>query len=346
MIRAGILGVTGYAGIELLRLLLNHPEVEVTTLVSGSTAGEKISSVYPHLKGICDIELEELNIETISKKCDVVFTSLPHGASDQVIADLYHAGLKVIDLSGDYRYDDVEVYEKWYNTTHKHPELLKESVYGLCELYREKIKTARLIGNPGCYTTTSILGAAPLIKGGFVSTKNIIVDAKSGVTGAGRGIHLDYHFSECTESMKAYKIATHRHTSEIEQEYSKLAGQEVLISFTPHLVPMKRGIYSTIYMNLTDNYTDEELLNVYRKFYENCPFISIYDSVKIPESNHVNGSNYVDIGLLVDKRLKRVVVVAALDNLNKGAAGQAVQNLNLMFGLPETTGLSQPGFYL
>ncbi|MBP3448552.1 MAG: N-acetyl-gamma-glutamyl-phosphate reductase [Clostridia bacterium] len=346
MIRAGILGVTGYAGIELLRLLLNHPKVEVTTLVSGSTAGEKISNIYPHLKGICDIVLEELNVEAIAKKCDVVFTSLPHGASDMVIGNLYNAGLKVIDLSGDYRYDDVKVYEQWYKTTHKNPELLKQSVYGLCELYRDQIKSARLIGNPGCYTTTSILGAVPLLKGGYVSTENIIVDAKSGVTGAGRGIHLDYHFSECTENMKAYKIATHRHTSEIEQEYSKLAGKEVLISFTPHLVPMKRGIYSTIYMNLTGDYTDEELLEVYRKFYEGCPFIRIYDAGKIPESNHVAGSNYVDIGLTVDKRLKRVVVVSALDNLCKGAAGQAVQNLNLLFGLPETTGLLNPGFYL
>ena len=346
MIRAGILGVTGYAGIELLRLLLNHPEVEVTALVSGSTAGEKISNVYPHLKGICDMVLEELNVEEIAKKCDVVFTSLPHGASDMVIGNLYNAGLTVSDLSGDYRYDDVAVYEQWYNTTHKNPDLLKESVYGLCELYREKIKTARLIGNPGCYTTTSILGAAPLIKGGFVSTENIIVDAKSGVTGAGRGIHLDYHFCECTENMKAYKITTHRHTSEIEQEYSKLAGKEVLISFTPHLVPMKRGIYATIYMNLTDDYTDEELLGVYRKFYENCPFVRIYEAGKIPESNHVAGSNYIDIGLKVDKRLKRVVVISTTDNLNKGAAGQAVQNMNLLFDLPETTGLMSPGFYL
>ena len=252
----------------------------------------------------------------------------------------------MIDLSGDYRYDDVKVYEEWYKTTHKNPELLKESVYGLCELYRDKIKKAKLIGNPGCYTTTSILGAAPLIKGGFVSHKNIIVDAKSGVTGAGRGIHLDYHFCECTENMKAYKIATHRHTSEIEQEYSKLAGQDVMISFTPHLVPMKRGIYATIYMNMTDDYTEEQLLDAYRKFYENCPFVRIYDAGKIPESNHVAGSNYIDIGLTVDKRLRRVVVISTTDNLNKGAAGQAVQNMNLMFDLPETTGLSNPGFYL
>ena len=208
-------------------------------------------------------------------------------------------------------------------------------MYGLCELYREKIKKARLIGNPGCYTTTSILGAAPLIRGGFVSHENIIVDAKSGVTGAGRGIHLDYHFCECTENMKAYKIATHRHTSEIEQEYSKLAGQDVMISFTPHLVPMKRGIYATIYMNLTDDYTDEQLLDVYKVFYKDCPFIRICDKDKIPELNYVVGSGFIDIGLKVDKRLRRVVVIATSDN----SARHAVLNMDIMFGLDEMTGL-------
>lgn len=346
MIRAGILGVTGYAGIELLRILLSHPKVEVTSLVSGSSVGNKISNIYPHLKGICDLTLEELNPKRISEKCDIVFTSLPHGASDEVIFSLYETGIKVIDLSGDYRYDDVEIYEKWYNTTHKNKELLKKSVYGLCEFYKNEIAKARLVGNPGCYTTASILGAAPLIKGSFVSNDNIIVDAKSGVSGAGRGIHIDYHFCECTENMKAYKIATHRHTSEIEQEYSKLAGVDIKISFTPHLIPMKRGIYTTIYMNLLDNYTEEQLLDVYKKYYENCPFIRIYEKGLLPESNHTNGSNYVDIGLVVDKRLNRVIVVTALDNLIKGAAGQAIQNMNIMFGLDETTGLKNAGLYL
>ena len=346
MIRAGILGVTGYAGIELLRLLLSHPEAEVTCLVSGSSVGTKISDIYKHLNGICDLTLEELDVNTIAKKCDVVFTSLPHGASDQVIPSLYDTGIKVIDLSGDYRYDNADVYEKWYNTAHKNKKLLKKSVYGLCEFYKDEIKKARLIGNPGCYTTTSILGAAPLINGKYVSTKNIIVDAKSGVTGAGRGIHIDYHFSECTENIKAYKIATHRHTSEIEQEYSKLAGEEVLITFVPHLVPMKRGIYSTIYMNLEGNHTEEELLNVYKEFFKDCPFVRIYKQGELPESNHVAGSNYVDIGLSIDKRLNRVIVAATLDNLIKGAAGQAVQNMNIMFDLEETTGLLNPGFYL
>jgi len=346
MINIGILGVTGYAGIELLRLLCGHSEANVVYLGTSSNAGTKISEIYPSFKGVCDLELEEINMEKIAKECDLVFTSLPHGASDVIIGELYNRGLKIIDLSGDYRYDDVAVYEKWYNTTHSNPELLEKSVYGLCELYKNKIKDATLIGNPGCYTTTSILGAAPLIKNGFVSTENIIIDAKSGVTGAGRGLAQDYHFSECTESMRAYKIANHRHTSEIEQEYSKFAGKPVMVSFTPHLIPQKRGIYSTIYMNLTDDYTDEQLLDAYRVFYKDCPFVRIYDKDKIPESNHVNGSNFIDIGLKVDKRLKRVVVIAATDNLIKGAAGQAVQNMNIMFGLNETTGLLNPGFYL
>jgi len=346
MIRAGILGVTGYAGIELLRLLTNHPEVEVTTLVSGSSVGKKISEIYPNFKNICELELEELNYDRIEDKCDVVFTSLPHGASDEIIAQLFKKNVKIIDLSGDYRYDDVAVYEKWYKTEHKNKELLKESVYGMCELYRDKIKNARLIGNPGCYTTASILGALPLIKSGFVSTENIIIDAKSGVSGAGRGLAQPFHFVECTETMKAYKVATHRHTSEIEQEYSKAAGKAVMVSFTPHLIPQKRGIYATIYMNLTDDYTDAQLLDAYKVFYKDCPFVRICDEGVIAESKHVNGSNYIDIGLKVDKRLKRVVVTSTIDNLIKGAAGQAVQNMNIMFNIPETSGLKTVANYL
>jgi N-acetyl-gamma-glutamyl-phosphate reductase len=346
MIKVGIVGATGYVGIELVRLISAHPNAEITSLVSSGSAGNKISALYPHFKGVCDIELEKLNIGEIAKKCDIVFTSLPHGASEQVIPSLYDAGLRIIDMSGDYRYDDPAVYEAWYNVTHSSPRLLSEAVYGMCELYRDKIKDALVVGNPGCFPTAAILGAAPLIGGGLVSNRNIIVDAKSGVSGAGRGLHTDYHFCECTENTKAYKIAEHRHTSEIEQEYSKLAGKETVISFTPHLVPMKRGIYAAIYMNLLDSYTDGELLSVYKAFYKNSPFVRIYDAGEIPESNHVTGSNFLDIGLKVDKRTNRVIVAATLDNLVKGAAGQAVQNMNIMFGLDETAGLMAPVFYL
>ena len=251
----------------------------------------------------------------------------------------------MIDLSGDYRYNDKAVYEEWYKQPHSSPELLDVSVYGMPELHREEIKKTSLIGNPGCYTTCSILGLAPLLKYGVIDTKHIIIDAKSGVSGAGRGLSVDIHFCECTESMKAYKIATHRHTSEIEQELSLVAGEDIKLSFTPHLVPMKRGIYATIYADLKEMKTKEELLGYYHKCYDNEPFIRIYDE-GIPESNHVAGSNFVDIGLCVDERLGRVIITSTIDNLVKGAAGQAVQNMNLLCGFPETQGLAAPGFYL
>ncbi len=346
MLRVGILGATGYAGVEVVRILSRHDQCELTMLVSQSFKGQKISDVYQSLRGICDITLEELNTEEAAKRCDVVFTALPHGASKEVIPALYGAGLRVIDLSGDFRYNDVKVYEQWYGQPHSAPWLLEQSVYGLCELHREEIKKTKLVGNPGCYTTCSILGLAPLVKYGLIENSSIIIDAKSGVSGAGRGLGLDYHFCECTENMKAYKLATHRHTSEIEQELSLLAGEDIMLSFSPHLVPMKRGIFATCYANLKADKTAEELVELYKDFYKDEYFVRVYESGTLPESNHVAGSNFVDIGLVVDKRLKRVIVVSTIDNLVKGAAGQAVQNMNLMFGLDEKTGLLQAGLYL
>jgi len=345
MIRVGVLGATGYAGAELVRLLSAHKNVTITMLASKTYAGQKMSEIYPALRGVCDIVLEEADADTAAAKCDVVFTALPHGVSNEVISALYEKGLKIIDLSGDFRYNDIETYEKWYKVTHSCPELLAVSVYGLCELHREEIKNAQLVGNPGCYTTCSILGLAPLLKNGAIETKNIIIDAKSGVSGAGRGLGLDYHFCECTENMKAYKVGTHRHTSEIEQELSLIAGEEITLSFTPHLVPMKRGIFATEYANLKKPYTKEELLAMYHDFYKDEKFVRIYDA-GLPESNHVSGSNFVDIGLEVDTRLNRVIVVSAIDNLIKGAAGQAVQNMNLMFDLAEDEGIASAGYYL
>ena len=345
MIKAAVLGATGYAGIELVRLLTNHPEVSVELLGSQSFAGQKISDVYQNLRHILEKECEEADIEKASK-CDVAFTALPHGASKAVIPALLDAGLKVIDLSGDYRYDDVKVYEKWYGQEHTSPELLKESVYGLCELHRDEIKSARLIGNPGCYTTCSILGAAPLLAKGVASDKNIIVDALSGVSGAGRSLSLQTHFCECTENAKAYKVATHRHTSEIEQELSNVSGKEIVLSFTPHLIPQKRGILATIYMNLTEKVTQEELVKIYEDYYKDEFFVRVMPNGKLPETKHVVGSNFVDIGVVLDERLNRAVVVSAIDNVVKGAAGQAVQNMNLMFGLDEKTGLDMAGYYL
>ncbi len=345
MIKVAVLGATGYAGIELVRILSAHPEVKLEVLGSHSFDGQPISDVYQNFAHVLDMTCEELDLDKVAQ-CDVAFTALPHGASKDVIPSLIEKGIKVIDLSGDFRYDDIKVYEKWYGGEHSSPELLEESVYGLCELYRDKVKDARLVGNPGCYTTCSILGAYPVLKSGLGNSKNIIVDAKSGVTGAGRGLALGVHFCECTENTKAYKVATHRHTSEIEQELGKAAGEEVMISFTPHLIPQKRGILSTIYVNLDKPCTTEELVNVYKDFYKDEYFVRVKDAGKLPETKHVAGSNFVDIGVVVDERLNRAVIVSAIDNLYKGAAGQAVQNMNIMFGLDEKAGIKNAGFYL
>ena len=342
----GIIDATGYVGIEIVRILQNHPKIKINSVVSHNFVGKKISDVYPNLKNVFDMECEELNIDEISKKADIFITALPHGVSKEVIPKLIENGKKIIDHSGDFRYKSVEVYEKWYHTTHGMPELLDISAYGLPELYREKIKTAQIVGNPGCYPTCSILGLAPLIKNRIIDTKNIIIDAASGVTGAGRSTILPNQFSECTENFKAYKVSTHRHTSEIEQELSALADEELLISFTPHLIPMKRGMLCTSYANLTSEKTTSELIDLYKEYYKDEHFVRILDEGELPQTKYVAGSNYIDIGLVVDKRLGRVVVLSALDNLGKGAAGQAVQVLNIMMGLAECTGLSTPGLYL
>lgn len=345
MIKAAVLGATGYAGIELVRLLTSHPEVSLELLGSKSFSGQKINEIYKNLSHVLEKECEEIDFDKVAE-CDIAFTALPHGASKDVIPEIIKRGTKVIDLSGDFRYDDIKVYEKWYGQEHSSPELLEEAVYGLCELYRDKVKNARLVGNPGCYTTCSILGAYPMLAKGLGKPENIIVDAKSGVTGAGRGLGLPYHFCECTENAKAYKVATHRHASEIEQELSKAAGEEVIISFTPQLIPVKRGILSTIYINLNDNYSAEELVAAYKDFYKDEYFVRIREVGDLPETKHVVGSNFIDIGIVKDPRLNRAVVISTIDNLVKGAAGQAVQNMNIMFGLDEKTGLENAGYYL
>lgn len=346
MLRVGILGATGYAGIETVRLLLKHEHVEITRIVSHSYEGKKISELYPNLRGICDIECTGLDADDIAANCDLVFTALPHGASKEVIPTLYNKGVKVIDLSGDFRYDDPAVYEKWYGQPHSDPELLEKAVYGLCEIHREKIKGASLIGNPGCYTTCSITALYPIVNSGWADNHSIIIDAKSGVTGAGRGLALPSMFCECTETMKAYKIATHRHTSEIEQELSHAAGEDIILSFTPHLAPMKRGILATCYINLKEKKTTAELVALYKDFYKNEKFIRVYDEGELPEVKHISGSNYIGIGIVVDERLNRAVIISCIDNLVKGAAGQAVQNMNIACGFPEDTALSDVGMYL
>lgn len=346
MVKVSIIGSTGYVGLELVRLLSRHPEVELVYLSSQSYEGQDIADLYPSLKGTLSHKLVAMDVEKFAADSDVVFTSLPHGASGTVIPALYEAGVKVIDMSGDFRYDDVAVYEKWYATKHERPDLLKVSVYGLPERHRKAIRTARLLGNPGCYTTCSILSAAPLLDAGLVEHRNIIIDAKSGVTGAGAKATQNTHFCEADESMKAYNVAKHRHTSEIEQELSKAAGEEIMVSFTPHLLPIKRGIFATIYMNLLPGVTAQDIRTAYEKAYADEPFVTLMPEGTLPEIKHVTGSNRCAIGFVVDERLQRVVVCAVIDNLVKGAAGQAIQNMNLMFGLEETMGLPMAGMYL
>jgi len=346
LIRASILGATGYAGIELVRLLYVHPEVKLVHLVSQSFADQPISSVYPNFKGIFEKTCSRLDIDQIAEESDIIFASLPHGASDKVIPLLYEKGKKIIDLSGDFRYKSVEIYEKWYGSSHARPDLLKVSAYGLPELNRQEIIKTRLIGNPGCYPTSALLALAPLVADDAIQPDTIIIDSKSGTTGAGREPSSVLHFSEVDENIKAYKIATHRHTSEIEQQLGIIARHDVTVSFTPHLLPVKRGILSTIYANLKKHLSFRDVFDIYSNYYSSEPFIVLHEEGSLPEIKHVNGSNMCHIGFVVDKRTNRIIIVSAIDNLIKGAGGQAVQNMNILFGLDETTGLKNPGWYL
>jgi N-acetyl-gamma-glutamyl-phosphate reductase len=346
MVNIGVIGATGYVGIEVVRLLQRHPDVNLTSVVSQSFVGQKISDIYPNLRNVFDMECDSLDIDRLAETADLFVTALPHGVSKEVIPKLLEKGKRVIDHSGDFRYKSVEVYEKWYNARHEMPHLLELAVYGLPELYHSAIRDARLVANPGCYPTCSILGIAPLLANRLVETKNIIIDAASGISGAGRSTEPAFQFCECTENFKAYNVAKHRHTSEIEQELGILAGEELLVSFTPHLVPMKRGMLSTIYANLKTEKTAAELIELYREHYRNDVFVRILPEGRLPETKYVSGSNFIDIGIVVDKRLNRVVILSALDNLGKGAAGQAVQDLNIMCGFDEKTALEIPGLYL
>jgi len=346
MIRAAVLGATGYAGEELVRLLHMHPSVEISHLVSHSSAGQELSSMYPAWRNRAIPTLSDLNLDEVCKDTDIVFVSLPHGASKKVVPDLYGRGMKVIDLSGDFRYDDPAVYETWYKDAHSCPELLKESVYGMPELHREQIKQAKLIGNPGCYTTCSILALAPAVAHHLIDTNSIIIDAKSGATGAGRSLSDQTHYCQLNENIKAYNVGKHRHTSEIEQELSKLNGAPIALSFTPHLACLKRGIIATSYATYCGSLNEAELCALYQEYYQNEPFITVYPSGSLPELWHVVGSNRVCIGLVLDQRVNRLVIVSCIDNLIKGAAGQAVQNMNLMFDLNETCGLDMPAWSL
>lgn len=349
MTNIGIVGASGYSGSELLRFLANHPgELHVALCTSETYAGQRIDSVLPHLRGLLRPQaspnyFEALELNALKEKVDVVVLAVPHKVSMAFVPQILAQGLRVVDFSADYRLKDADTYEAWYNVSHTSPELFEEAVYGLPERYREDIRTARLVANPGCYPTSAILAAAPLLDSGAVELNSLIVDSKSGISGAGPKPRDTTHYPNRESNVVAYNIGVHRHTPEIEQELSAVAGEQLRVSFTPHLVPMTRGILSTLYLHLKQELSTEAVLERYAAFYANEPFVRVLPSGEYPQTKAVLGSNYCDIGLEVDARTNRVVVMAAIDNLGKGAAGAVVQNLNLMSGLPETAGLEVPG---
>lgn len=339
MIKAGIIGATGYAGAELVRLLAGHKDVDIVWYGSRSYINDNYANVYRNFCKIVDARCLDDNLGELADQADVIFTATPQGFLASVLTEEILEKTKVIDLSADFRIKDVAVYEKWYGIEHKSPQFLAEAVYGLCEINREKIRGARLVANPGCYTTCSILTAYPLAREGLIDMDTLIVDAKSGTSGAGRGAKVPNLFCEVNENIKAYGVATHRHTPEIEEQLGYAAGRPVTLSFTPHLVPMNRGILATEYASLKEMVSWEEVKKIYEKYYGKETFIRVLDQGVCPETKWVEGSNYMDIGFQIDPRTGRIILMGAIDNLVKGAAGQAVQNMNLLFGLPETQGL-------
>jgi N-acetyl-gamma-glutamyl-phosphate reductase len=339
MLNVAIVGASGYTGLELIRILYSHPEAAVTCLTSEQSAGRKISDIFPTLRGRCDLILDNLEPVRVAEKADLIFTALPHKAAMEVVPTFLKLGKHVIDLSADYRLSDPEVYGAWYEP-HLNPASLKKAVYGLPEVRRAKIKGARLVANPGCYPTSIILGLAPLLKKCLINTGDIIADSASGVTGAGRSAKVDSLYCEVNEGFRAYGAGgVHRHTPEIEQELSLLAGESLVITFTPHLVPMDRGILSTVYATPRKATTTEKLVQLYQDFYRGEPFVRVLPQGTLPNTAFVRGSNFCDIAPLVDQRTGRVIIVSAIDNLVKGASGQAVQNMNIVCGFPETMGL-------
>ncbi len=339
MIKVGIIGSTGYAGQELVRLLIQHPEAEIVWYGSRSYIDKPYADVFQNMFRIVDDVCMDDNMEALANEVDVIFTATPQGLCASLVNEEILSKVKLIDLSADFRIKDVGVYEKWYGIEHKSPSYIEEAVYGLCEINREDIRGARLIANPGCYTTCSILTIYPLVKEGLIDPNTIIIDAKSGTSGAGRGAKTANLYCEVNENIKAYGVASHRHTPEIEEQLGYAAGYPIVVSFTPHLVPMNRGILATAYASLKENVTDADVRAAYEKYYGSEKFIRILKPGVCPETRWVEGSNYVDINYKIDPRTNRVIMMGAIDNLVKGAAGQAVQNMNLIFGLEESTGL-------
>jgi N-acetyl-gamma-glutamyl-phosphate reductase len=345
MVKVGIIGATGYAGNELVRLLMGHKDVEIMWYGSRSYIDKKYAEVYQNMFEIVEDTCLDDNMEELASKVDVIFTATPQGFLAGVLTEEILSKVKIIDLSADFRIKDVKTYEKWYKIEHRSPQFIEEAVYGLCEINRDKVKGARLIANPGCYTTCSILTAYPLVKEGLIDPDTLIIDAKSGTSGAGRGAKLPNLFCEVNENMKAYGVTNHRHTPEIEEQLGYAAGKEIVVNFTPHLVPMNRGILATEYATLNKKAdgtlpTYEEVKAVYDKYYKNEKFVRVLEKDICPETKWVEGSNYVDVNFKIDERTGRIVMMGALDNLVKGAAGQAVQNMNLLFGFDEAEGLN------
>lgn len=339
MIKAGIIGSTGYVGSELVRILYYHPEVEVKVITSKNHVHQLYDSIYHNFNTICELKCDDNNLETIVDKLDIVFFALPHGTSSKMITEKILDKIKIIDLSADFRLKSAELYEKWYGLKHDNTGLLKTAIYGLSEWKRKEIVNSRFVSNPGCYSTCALLCLLPLIKEGVIDEKNIIVDAKSGVSGAGRSLALATHFSECNESIKAYKVMSHRHTPEIENQLSEISGMELSISFTPHLIPMNRGILCTCYGNLKNGNSFDKIKDIYEKYYQDEYFIRLTKKGVFPETKWVKGSNYCDIGFIVDELTGKIIIIGVIDNLIKGAAGQAIQNMNLMFDLEENLGI-------
>lgn len=338
MIRVGIVGASGYTGVELARLLCRHPQVKLTVATSRQYAGQALAEVYPSLRGLVDLRCEDASGTALANKADIFFTAVPHQTAMAIVPGLLEAGKKVIDLSADFRIHSAAVYEKWYQV-HTAKQYLREAVYGLPEVHRHAIQSARLIANPGCYPTSVILALAPLLKAGIIRSERIIIDAKSGTSGAGRGAQVGSLYCEVTDGFKAYKVGEHRHTPEIEQELGALCGHEVVVSFTPHLVPMSRGMLSTIYADVAAEVTMAQVAAAYQSHYACEPFVRLCPEGCYPATQHIRGANFCDIGFKIDRRTGRIIILSAIDNLVKGAAGQAVQNLNLICGFAETMGL-------
>ena len=346
LVSVGIIGASGYGGVQLVRLLTEHPQVEITYLGGDSSAGKPFSSLYPHLSDRVKLNVEAIDLEKIASRCQVVFLSLPNGLASEMAPSLLEKGCKVLDLSADYRFSDLETYSAWYKKERTDRDIAANAVYGLPELYRDRIKQAQLIGCPGCYPTASLLALAPLWKQGLILPETAIIDAKSGTSGGGRQAKTHLLLAEADNSLGAYNVAAHRHTPEIEQICSELAGYEVRVQFTPHLVPMVRGILATVYATLRDpGLVREDLITIYSAFYRSSPSVKILPSGVYPQTKWAKNTNLCYVGIEVDQRTDRVIVISAIDNLIKGQAGQAVQCLNLMMGWEEILGLPQLAFY-